>query len=348
MKKKLLALLIPAIVTCNANATTIYENEDGSFVNLYTRLAFNITDKVNENSEGKFDGRLGFSGTQVINEQFSLIGQAQFQVGAMEMANKGNDSFSPRYVWAGVDAGKYGKAQFGRVASGLIMFTNIGDVFASSDVAVGRQISKIDTTATQVFRQDGTIQYQNSFDSLDFSVAYILGNSESNLKHAYNAAVRYTFDLGSMGQFAPVAIYQSNTSRDNLENVNNTDDYNIWGVGFRYHVSNFIFGALYSEDSLSYLNTNQDSEDEDVEFTMVYDFANDWNFKTGYRNLTNKGGDEVEVDITTFEFQYKVTDKSSVFAAYMLQDGIDNNANKGSFSYSNDESFYHLGLRYEW
>ncbi|PKG39776.1 porin [Psychromonas sp. Urea-02u-13] len=347
MKKKLLAIMIPAcLFTVNADAAKIYE--DGSFVNLYTRLGFNITDKADEHAEGKFDGRLGFSGKQVINDQFSLIGQAQFQVGAMEMANKGSNSFSPRYVWTGFDANEYGKATFGRVASGLIMFTDIGDVFASSDVAVGRQVSKVDTTATQVFRQDGTLQYQNSIANFDFSAAYILGNSESNLKSSYNTALRYTFDFGNAGQFAPVVVYQHNQSRDNLDNVNNIDSYDLWGAGFRYYIGDVMLGALYSEDNLTYLNSSTESKDTDIEMTLVYNFAEDWNFKTGYRNLKNEGGDEVEVDTKTFEFQYKVTNKSSIFAAYMLQDGDDGTTEKGSFSRSNEESFYHIGLRYEW
>ena len=349
MKKTLLAMIIPAtLFASSAQAAKIYEQEDGSFVNLYTRLGFNITNKVTDDTEGKFDGRLGFSGTQVINDAFSLIGQAQFQVGAMEMANKGNDSFTPRYVWAGVDANEYGKATFGRVASGLIMFTDIGDIFAASDVAVGRQVSKVDATATQVFRQDGTLQYQNAFGPLDLSIAYILGNSKSNLKASYNTAIRYTFDFDKAGKFAPVVVYQHNQSKDNEDNLNNTDNYDLWGAGFKYYISDFVFGALYSQDKLTYLNTSAQSKDTDMEFTAVYNFANDWAFKAGYRNLSNEGGDEVELDTTTLELQYKITLKSSIFAAYMLQDGNDGTSEKGSFSASNQESFYHLGLRYEW
>lgn len=342
-------MIIPAcVLTPTAYATKIYEATDGSFVNIYTRLGFDITDKVAENSEGKFDGRLGFSGRQVVNEQIALIGQAQFQVGAMEMANKGSDSFTPRYVWTGFDANEYGKLTMGRVASGLIMFTDIGDIFASSDVAVARQVSKIDKTATQVFRQDGTLQYQNSFSGFDVSAAYIMGNSESNLKASYNVALRYTFDLEALGKLAPVVVYQHNQSRDNIDNIDNTDEYGLWGAGFRYYAGDMMLGVLYSQDKLSYLTTTEYSKDTDIELTLVYNLSDDWNVKAGYRNLTNEGGDEVEIDTTTFELEYKIATSSSLFAAYMWQDGDDGYNKLGSFSRSNEESFYHVGLRYEW
>lgn len=79
------------------------------------------------------------------------------------------------------------------------MFTDIGDVFASSDVSMARQANKVDKTATQVFRQDGTLQYQNSIGNFDASVAYILGNSTSELDYGYNAALRYTLEMGDLG-----------------------------------------------------------------------------------------------------------------------------------------------------
>ena len=124
---------------------------------------------------------------------------AQYQVNAAEYANnvqKNSSDLTARYVWAGIDGGEWGKVTGGRVSSGLIMFTDIGDVFAASDVSMARQASKVDSTAVQVFRQDGTLQYQNTLGNLDVSLAYILGNGTSDLDYGYNGALRYTFDLG--------------------------------------------------------------------------------------------------------------------------------------------------------
>lgn len=132
----------------------------------------------------------------MINDKFAVIGFTQYQVNAAEYANnikaENPNDFTARYVWAGLDFAEYGKITAGRVSSGLIMFTDIGDVFASSDVAVARQANFVDSTAVQVFRQDGTVQYQNTIGNLDVSTAYIIGNNTSSLDYGVNAALRYT------------------------------------------------------------------------------------------------------------------------------------------------------------
>ncbi|MBJ6911805.1 porin, partial [Vibrio cholerae] len=81
-------------------------------------------------AKGEFDGRIGLSGSQTINEHASVIGMAQYQVGAAEYASQVNDkpSLTARYVWAGLDLQDYGRITGGRVSSGLTKFTDIGDV----------------------------------------------------------------------------------------------------------------------------------------------------------------------------------------------------------------------------
>lgn len=164
MKQSMLALAIPALFAVGtAQAAVIYQADDGSNVDLYGRLGFNVSDKKSGNSQGDFDGRIGFTARQTVNEQVAVIGMAQYQVNAAEYANnvqKNSSDLTARYVWAGIDGGEWGKVTGGRVSSGLIMFTDIGDVFAASDVSMARQASKVDSTAVQVFRQDGTLQYR--------------------------------------------------------------------------------------------------------------------------------------------------------------------------------------------
>ncbi|SUX84597.1 Outer membrane porin protein [Citrobacter koseri] len=193
MKRTLKSLAIFTLLATSAShAAVIYQANDGSNIDLYGRLGFNISDKKSGDTSGDFDARIGFSARQAINDKLAVIGFTQYQVNAAEYANnisaENPNDFTARYVWAGIDFAEYGKLTGGRVSSGLIMFTDIGDVFASSDVAMARQANFVDPTAVQVFRQDGTIQYQNTFGNFDFSTAYILGNNTSDLDYGYNAA----------------------------------------------------------------------------------------------------------------------------------------------------------------
>lgn len=203
----------------SGHAAVIYQANDGSNIDLYGRLGFNVSDKKTGDVSGDFDGRIGFSARQMIDDKFAVIGFTQYQVNAAEYANnikaEDPDDLTARYVWAGVDFAEYGKITAGRVSSGLIMFTDIGDVFASSDVAMARQANFIDPTAVQVFRQDGTIQYQNTLGNLDVSSAWIIGNNSSDLDYGINTALRYTLDLGFAGKLQPViAVQQSQASHD--------------------------------------------------------------------------------------------------------------------------------------
>ncbi|MBD1575633.1 porin [Vibrio sp. S11_S32] len=361
MKKLLLSTLIPALLLSTAaSAADIYKAEDGSHVNLYSRLGYNITNKGtnDQDTRGVFDGRIGLSGSQTINEHADVIGQAQYQVGAAEYANsldpKSSD-LTARYVWAGIDGHEYGKIKGGRVDSGLIMFTDIGDVFATSDVSMARQASMVDKTAVQVFRQDGTLQYQNTIGNLDVSGAYIFGNDTSNLDYGYNAALRYTIDMGGAGTLAPVVAYQQTKADDTKVAGKNVDgaEYKFWGVGTRYYLNKLMLGALYSQDEVDGIYANT-STDKVMEFTAVYDLNDDWAFRAGYRNLQNDGGDELELKDTTFEVQYKLTAMSSIYTTYELRNGENGYASGTSaglrtdgFGGDADENFYSVGIRFE-
>ena len=358
--KTLAALML--LSTGVSQAAVIYQANDGSNIDLYGRLGFNVSDKKSGDTSGDFDARIGFSARQTINDQMAVIGFTQYQVNAAEYANnisaEDPDDLTARYVWAGIDFGDYGKITGGRVSSGLIMFTDIGDVFASSDVAMARQANFVDSTAVQVFRQDGTIQYQNTFGDFDFSTAYILGNNTSDLDYGYNAALRYTLDMGDLGRLQPVIAGQTEkASHDDTSGLSadkaETDKYYFYGIGTRYYIGDFMLGVLYSQDKVTYLDGSPDSTDKDYETTLVWNVSPDWVLRTGYRHLKNEDGDGLELRDTTFEAQYKLTVRSSIFASYSWRNG-----KKGTKQYSNNsdvsfggsdpaDDYFHLGLRYE-
>ncbi|MUK29976.1 porin [Aliivibrio fischeri] len=352
MKKTLLALAVPALLMAgSASAATVYTAEDGSTIDVYSRLGFNITDRAGMGEDGdavgNFDARIGLGGSQVVNDKVSVIGWAEYSVGAAEQRGTDN-SFTPRYVWAGIDASEAGKVTFGRVASGIIMLSDVGDVFAASDVLIGRQLELVDNSAAQTFRQDGTIQYQNSFGAFDMSVAYILGNSASDQDGSYNAVGRYTFDMGDAGQLIPIVAYQANSTGDNA--VNPDADYTFWGAGLQYKLNALTLGAMYNQDEIEGVYSDK-STDKSYELTAVYNINDDWTARAGYRALENTGGDEAEYKDTTLELQYHLTARSSIYTSYVMRNGENGNAlvpSNNVMSWNNaEEDYYHLGLRYE-
>ena len=97
----------------SGHAAVIYQANDGSNIDLYGRLGFNVSDKKTGDVSGDFDGRIGFSARQMIDDKFAVIGFTQYQVNAAEYANnikaEDPDDLTARYVWAGVDFAEYGK-----------------------------------------------------------------------------------------------------------------------------------------------------------------------------------------------------------------------------------------------
>ncbi|QUJ68172.1 porin [Photobacterium sp. GJ3] len=351
MKKTLAAAMISSIFASGASyAANIYQGEDGSEVNVYGRLGYNITDKATNNgdTEGQFDARIGLGGSQRVNDQVSVIGWAEYQVGAAEAENgfvNGGEELTARYVWAGIDAGDVGKITGGRVASGIIWLSDIVDVFHASDVALGRQIVEIDNSAVQTFRQDGTLQYQNNFGGLDVSVAYIFGDGSSEdgsanavLDYGYNTALRYGIELGNGMTLTPVVAYQYNENKGG-------DESTFWGAGANFVAGNLTVGMEYSENELDFSGAASNSKDEVFEAIVAYNINDFVTVRGGYRNLDNTGGDELELDEYTLEGQYRLTSQSSIYADYVMRDG--NNGFSNGFAGDADEDFYNVGLRYE-
>ncbi|MFQ2580763.1 porin [Aeromonas caviae] len=121
-------------------------------------------------------------------------------------------------------------------------------------------------------------------------------------------------------------------------------------LGARYTLGSLMLGALYAKDQVSYRNGRAESEDKVWELTAVYDISQKWAARAGYRHLDNDGGDGMSLRDTTLELQYKLTPRSSLYSAYVFRDGEDGLADNTITSFggsSNSESFYHLGLRYE-
>ncbi|PJG58139.1 porin [Aeromonas cavernicola] len=360
MNKTAISLLISmAALSLGADAAVVYTDNDGSDLAVIGRLGADFNNRTTDDIKGSFDARIGVKGRQKIDNQFSLIGLAQYQVNAAEYANSlrrdsnGNlvergDNLVARYVWVGIDGNELGKVTFGRVSSGLISMTDVADIFAAASFITGRQASRVDPTAVQIVRQDATIQYSNIFNNIEFSTAYILGNGSSDLDYGYNTLLSYTFDFAEMGRLVPVVAYQQ-TMADHQEGSiinNDAQKYRFGGAGARYYVGDFIIGALYSSDSVSYAD-EESSRDDVLESNVTYNINSYFTTRVGYRHLENDGGGDMALRDYLFELQYKLTPFSSIYTTYVIRNGRDGSAGQNTFGHSNDDDIYHLGLRYD-
>lgn len=353
MKKKLLCTLIPALLVAGtANAAKIYEEEDGSFVNLYARMQGDLKYQDEAKSAtgeskllGSTNSRFGLNASQTINENASLIGMLQYQL----VSNDDNTSidWQVRYAWAGIDFNDYGRLETGRVISGVTMFSDIGDIFSTGgDPVAGYHAASVDSSSALIFRQNGTAQYRNEFGNLEVSTAVIANTS---VKMGFNAAARYNFDMGKAGSLQPSAMFQSTSADENSTHFdkNGVTNYQTVGAGARYYLGGFYAGASYSQEVME-LESASDAVTNGADFRLAYDFG-DWVVRAGYRYLKFEDQDLKVEDAIQTEVQYRLTKQSSVFLNYTDNKGHQSTVNGSGVSMATKEkgAEFTASLRYE-
>ncbi len=92
MKRKVLAILVPALLMAGAaNAAEIY-NKDGNKLDFYGKMVgeriWSNTDESNSENEDTSYARFGVKGETQINSQLTGYGQFEYNI----EASKGNDS----------------------------------------------------------------------------------------------------------------------------------------------------------------------------------------------------------------------------------------------------------------
>lgn len=114
MKRKVLALVIPALLTAGAaHAAEIY-NKDGNKLDLYGKVdgLHYFSDDSSKDGDQTYM-RVGFKGETQINDQLTGYGQWEYNVQANTTEGEGANS-STRLAFAGLKFGDYGSFDYGR------------------------------------------------------------------------------------------------------------------------------------------------------------------------------------------------------------------------------------------
>ncbi len=348
MRKINLFYLILLLLSSNLGAIELYKDPTNTTnFHLYGRFQQDFgnssSTKVNRDPEakgyGSFNGdttfRLGVKSSLYVNDSLDLIGKAEFQVNAAEwgLMTDGNATLTTRewdirYFYAGLDFKHYGTILLGRPASGTIMLTDTTDVCAKGMNATTAGARVIDRTAARMFRQDGTLQYDNKIGNLDMSTSYVVGTEKSEIKYTNASALRYTFDMATAGVFKPVVAYYISEATDDNRNLNKAvDKYLTFGGGFTYEVAGFRLGALYTWDKLTpskEVATPEFGTNNGFEVTASYLLMDTYKFNIAYINLIN---DKVFDKAKNTIGKVAVTNEIIVEAQYIF--------NKKSFFYIN-------------
>ncbi|MBE8058294.1 porin, partial [Escherichia coli] len=172
MKRKVLAMLVPALLVAGAaNAAEIY-NKDGNKLDLYGKVAGLHYFSDDASSDGDMSyARIGFKGETQIADQFTGYGQWEFNIGANgPESDKGNTA--TRLAFAGFGFGQNGTFDYGRnygVVYDVEAWTDMlpefgGDTYAGADNFMNGRANSVAT-----YRNNG---FFGQVDGLNFALQY--------------------------------------------------------------------------------------------------------------------------------------------------------------------------------
>ncbi len=314
MKRKVLALLLPALLAAGAaNAAEIY-NKNGNKLDLYGKVdgLRYFSDNPGDDGDQTY-ARLGFKGETQINDMLTGYGQWEYNIKANTAEGEGANA-ATRLAFAGLGFGQNGTFDYGRnygVVYDVEAWTDMlpefgGDSYTQTDVYMtGR------TNGVATYRNNG---FFGQVDGLNFALQY-QGNNESagsgegtgngdgrkltrENGDGFGMSTSYDFDFGlSLG-----AAYSS-SDRSNNQVAAGRGDSNYasryaggetadaWTVGVKYDANDVYLAAMYAEtrNMTAYGDGGIANKTQNFEAVAQYQF--DFGLRPSIAFLQSKGVD---------------------------------------------------------
>ncbi|HDS6593319.1 TPA: porin OmpC [Klebsiella aerogenes] len=317
MKRKVLALVIPALLAAGAaHAAEIY-NKDGNKLDLYGKvdgLHYFSSDSSKDGDQTYL--RFGFKGETQINDMLTGYGQWEYNVQANNTESSGDQAWT-RLAFAGIKAGDYGSFDYGRNYGVLY------DVEAWTDMLPefgGDSYTQSDNFMTG--RANGVATYRNSdffglVNGLNFALQY-QGKNENQASHEFNSSasqegtangdgrsvknsngdgfgISSTYDLG-MGVSLGAAYSSSDrTNEQTHQSTAGGDKADAWTAGVKYDANNIYLAIMYSEtrNMTPYGNQNGTIANKTQNFEVTAQYQFDFGLRPAISYLQSKGKDLV-------------------------------------------------------
>ncbi|EDJ3688926.1 hypothetical protein CHM17_04205 [Salmonella enterica subsp. enterica serovar Typhimurium] len=297
MKRKVLALVIPALLAAGAaHAAEIY-NKDGNKLDLYGKVdgLHYFSDDSSKDGDQTYM-RVGFKGETQINDQLTGYGQWEYNVQANTTEGEGANSWT-RLAFAGLKFGDYGSFDYGRNYGVLYDVEGWTDMLPEFG---GDSYTYADNFMTG--RANGVATYRNTdffglVDGLNFALQY-QGANENQVSHEQEGTnnggdrnvknangdgfgISSTYDLGMGVSFGAAYTTSDRTNGQVNYSTAGGDKADAWTVGAKYD-ANYYFNKNFStyvdykinllDDDDQFYKDAGISTDDIVALGMVYQF----------------------------------------------------------------------------
>ncbi|EEY6111004.1 TPA: porin OmpC [Escherichia coli] len=323
MKRKVLAMLVPALLVAGAaNAAEVY-NKDGNKLDLYGKVAGLHYFSDDAGSDGDMSyARIGFKGETQIADQFTGYGQWEYNLQANGTEGDGDNS-ATRLTFAGLGFGQNGTFDYGRnygVVYDIEAWTDMlpefgGDTYAGADNFMNGR-----TNGVATYRNNG---FFGQVDGLNFALQY-QGNNEGSGDgflfgqegsgsgdgrklskengDGYGMSTSYNFDFGlSFGAAYSNSDRTDEQTKPDFHNTRAGDRNDItaggetaeaWTVGAKYDANNVYLAAMYAEtrNMTGYGKANAIAN-KTQNFEVVAQYQFDFGLRPSIAYLQSKGKD---------------------------------------------------------
>ncbi|MCQ6311761.1 porin OmpC [Citrobacter freundii] len=337
MKRKVLALLLPALLAAGAaNAAEIY-NKNGNKLDLYGKVdgLRYFSDNPGDDGDQTY-ARLGFKGETQINDMLTGYGQWEYNILANGTEGEGANSWT-RLAFAGLGFGQNGTFDYGRnygVVYDVEAWTDMlpefgGDTYTQTDVYMTGRTNGVATYRNKGFfgQVDGlnfALQYQGNNESAGAGEG--TGNGENRKLSRENGdgfglSTSYDFDFGlSLG-----AAYSSSDRSNNQvakgyqDGINHRSSYaggetaDAWTIGAKYDANNVYLAAMYAEtrNMTSYGSGKNDDgsakggiANKTQNFEVVAQYQFDFGLRPSVAYLQSKGSDLGGQEVSRGNWRY--------------------------------------------
>ncbi|WP_159565055.1 porin OmpC [Budvicia diplopodorum] len=250
MKRKILAVIVPALLVAGAaNAAEVY-NKDGNKLDFTGKIQGSHYFSDGKDSDGdKTYARFGIKGETQVNDQ--LVGFGYYQTEMNASKKEGDNAQKTRLAYAGMKMGDAGSFDYGRNYGVLYDIGGWTDVLPEFG---GETFQQTDVFMTN--RAGGLATYRNKnffgmVDGLNFAVQY-QGRNDSSVHDrndsdrngdGYGLSTSYDLGMGlSLG-----AAYASSDRTDGQTADGRGDRAEAVTGGIKYNANNVYLAAIYSQ-----------------------------------------------------------------------------------------------------
>ena len=379
MKRKVLAILVPALLMAGAaNAAEMY-NKDGNKVDLYGKVDARHTFSDNPGDDGdETYVQIGFKGETQITNDLTGYGQWEYKTYANDTEGAGDKSFN-RLAYAGLKFGEYGSFDYGRnygVVYDVEAWTDMLPVFG------GDSYTWTDNFMTG--RTNGVATYRNNdffglVDGLNFALQYQGANEGANANEdqegtknghkdvrfqngdGFGMSTSYDFSGDLSGLSLGAAYSSSDRTNDQVaygkaaESIGfaGGEKAEAWTVGAKYDANSVYLAMMYAEtrNMTPIGNVGIANQTQNFEAVAQYQFdfglrpSLAWVYSKG-KDLDGKGFNQDLVNYIDLGMTYSFNKNFSTYVDYKINMLDNDEALYDAYGISTDD-IVGVGMTYQ-